>query len=295
MFTLFKKCLNQLEKHQNEFETSKSEIIGQREQISKEQEQLQVKQLDIEAREKAIQARIDRGVDGQLHLARKEIDAVLKDLRSQISNWEKQNKQNPEVHASLSTGQTGMFRRAATDALDKISTKYAIAQPKTNSSSKPAVNTKFPSIGNRVSVQSLQVEGEVVATHGQEVEVQVGGKRLRTGISDINVLAQQSETGKGGIYVGTQSASDQLTELNVVGCRVAEAIAKVDKFVDLALIGEKHQLRIIHGHGTGQLRRSISDFLDDHPMVVAIEQATPDHGGSGVTIIELKAPSIRPR
>ena len=287
--------LNQLEKHQNEFETSKSDIIGQREKISKEQEQLQVKQLDIEAREKAIQAKIDRGVDSQLHLARKEIDTVLKDLRSQISNWEKQNKQNPETHASLSTGQTGMFRLAATNALDKISTKYATAQPKTNSSSKPGVNTKSPSIGNRVSVQSLQVEGEVVATHGQEVEVQVGDKRLRTGISDINVLAQQSETGKGGIYVGTQSASSQLTELNVVGCRVDEAIAKVDKFVDLALIGEKHQLRIIHGHGTGQLRRAISDFLEDHPMVVAIEKATPDHGGSGVTTIELKAPSIRPQ
>jgi len=287
--------LNQLEKHQNEFEISQSEIIDQREQISRERKRLQVKQQDVEAREKAIQTEIKRGVNGQLNLARKEIDSVLKELRDQISDWKKQTNQETETRPHLSTGQTGNFRRSATDALDKISTKYTTTHHKTKSSTKPTVNSESPSIGNRVSVKSLQIEGEVVATHGQEVEIQVGGKRLRIRVSDINVLAQQSETGKGGVYVGTQSTPDQLTELNVIGCRVDEAIAKVDKFVDLALIGDEHQLRIIHGQGTGQLRRAIADFLKDHPMVVTIEKATPTHGGSGVTIIELKSSSIRPQ
>ena len=48
------------------------------------------------------------------------------------------------------------------------------------------------------------------------------------------------------------------------------------------------RLRVIHGHGTGQLRRAIAGLLDEHPQVAKFEAAAPEHGGRGVTVIELK-------
>jgi DNA mismatch repair protein MutS2 len=53
-------------------------------------------------------------------------------------------------------------------------------------------------------------------------------------------------------------------------------------------VTDLHTVRVIHGHGTGQLRRAIGEFLKTHPLVAHFEAASPEHGGSGVTVVELK-------
>jgi DNA mismatch repair protein MutS2 len=78
------------------------------------------------------------------------------------------------------------------------------------------------------------------------------------------------------------------TDLNVIGCSVDEALARADKFLDEALLAEQRTVRLIHGHGTGQLRRALADFLADHPLVQRFGPAAAEHGGSGVTLVELK-------
>jgi DNA mismatch repair protein MutS2 len=53
-------------------------------------------------------------------------------------------------------------------------------------------------------------------------------------------------------------------------------------------MGDQQVLRIVHGHGSGQLRRAIGEFLRNHPLVARYELAPQDQGGGGATIIELK-------
>ena len=79
-----------------------------------------------------------------------------------------------------------------------------------------------------------------------------------------------------------------LSELNVIGCTVDEALDRLDKFIDESTVSDQHELRIVHGHGTGQLRRAIADFLKDHPLVARISTAPQNQGGGGATIVELK-------
>ena len=69
---------------------------------------------------------------------------------------------------------------------------------------------------------------------------------------------------------------------------VPEAIERADKFLDQALLAEMHEIRLIHGHGTGQLRRALAEFLSDHPLVEKFALAPPNQGGGGVTVVELK-------
>jgi DNA mismatch repair protein MutS2 len=77
-------------------------------------------------------------------------------------------------------------------------------------------------------------------------------------------------------------------DLNVVGCRVDEALTRVERFLDASLLGDQRVVHLIHGHGTGQLRRALAGFLQQHPLVARFAAAPPEQGGGGVTVVELK-------
>ena len=79
-----------------------------------------------------------------------------------------------------------------------------------------------------------------------------------------------------------------LSELNVVGCTVDEALTRVERFLDESTVTDLQELRIVHGHGTGQLRRAITQFLSDHPLVAGVATAPQNQGGGGATIVTLK-------
>jgi DNA mismatch repair protein MutS2 len=88
--------------------------------------------------------------------------------------------------------------------------------------------------------------------------------------------------------VDLQPRASSLSELNVIGCTVDEALARAEKFLDDSTVTDQRTLRIIHGHGTGQLRRAFAEFLKEHPLVAKFETAPQDQGGGGVTVVELK-------
>ena len=63
---------------------------------------------------------------------------------------------------------------------------------------------------------------------------------------------------------------------------------RTEKFLDEAMLAELNSVRVIHGYGTGQLRRAIAGFLQSHPFVASVTAAPPEQGGGGVTVVELK-------
>jgi DNA mismatch repair protein MutS2 len=74
----------------------------------------------------------------------------------------------------------------------------------------------------------------------------------------------------------------------VIGCTVEEATQRVDKFLDNAALAGKAQVRVIHGHGTGALRRGLAAFLATHPLVERIHAEADERGGTAITVVELK-------
>jgi DNA mismatch repair protein MutS2 len=87
----------------------------------------------------------------------------------------------------------------------------------------------------------------------------------------------------------SQTDSKTTTELNLIGKTTDEAADLVDKFLDAAFLNGQRQLRIIHGHGTGALRRAVAELLTDHPHVERFVAAPQDQGGTGATIVELRS------
>jgi len=91
------------------------------------------------------------------------------------------------------------------------------------------------------------------------------------------------------VNITTYSVDQEVQdEINVRGLRAEEALSKVERFIDRALIVGLNHIRIIHGKGTGTLRELIGKFLDDHPMVKTYRLGNWNEGNAGVTVVELK-------
>jgi DNA mismatch repair protein MutS2 len=87
-----------------------------------------------------------------------------------------------------------------------------------------------------------------------------------------------------------RSASEEsiADEINLIGATVEEATERVDKFLDQAALARKVRIRIIHGHGTGALRKGLAEFLKSHPLVARQSFETEDRGGKAITVVELR-------
>jgi DNA mismatch repair protein MutS2 len=147
-------------------------------------------------------------------------------------------------------------------------------------------------VGARVVVPGFGMEGTVVAIQGAQAEIDVRGKRLRAPVKDLRVVAgatkADASAGRVRVAVDLKPREGLLSELNVVGCTVDEAVDRVSRFLDDTLVTDLREVRIVHGHGTGQLRRGLHAFLKDHPLVTRFHTAPPEQGGGGATIVELK-------
>jgi len=155
-------------------------------------------------------------------------------------------------------------------------------------------------VGDHVRLRSFGSVGIVDNVKGDEAEVRVKSLRFREKLENLE-LVEETTTAKreGGRFSKLRptsntalqlSSSDDIarSELNVIGQRADEAVDTVDKFLDAASVGGLSQLRIVHGHGTGALRRAIAELLKDHPHVARFAAAPQDQGGSGATVVELR-------
>jgi DNA mismatch repair protein MutS2 len=116
----------------------------------------------------------------------------------------------------------------------------------------------------------------------------VRGKRMRAKVKDLRAIGGPAPAANVRVNVDLQPREGSLSELNVIGQTVDEAITRLEKFLDETTVTDQHTIRIVHGHGTGQLRRAIAAFLKNHPLVANYKLAPQNEGGGGATIVELK-------
>ena len=144
-----------------------------------------------------------------------------------------------------------------------------------------------------MAVGAFGMEGVVQSVHDGSAEVDVRGKRLRAKIDELRVItagsAAPAQTARVRVNVDLQPrGGGSTTELNLIGNHVDEAMTRLERFLDESLITESKTLRIVHGYGTGQLRRAVAEFLKHHPLVASYGPAPDNQGAGGATIVELK-------
>ncbi len=148
--------------------------------------------------------------------------------------------------------------------------------------------------GDLVYLRKLRQKGQVLAKANNqgEVLVQAGIMKLTVKAKDLEPLmeekveAPQGKTGAGAI--GAAKAKSISAELDLRGKLVDEAIEEVEKYLDDAYLAGLGQISIIHGKGTGALRKAIRDLVSRHPFVAGARQGAHNEGGDGVTVITIK-------
>ena len=145
-------------------------------------------------------------------------------------------------------------------------------------------------VGDRVIVGGLGLEALVTSVHDGTADLDVRGKRMRASIRDLRVVASAGSQPPARISVNVELQPRETTpsDLNVIGCTVDEAITRAERFLDESLLTDQRVIRLIHGYGTGQLKRALTGFLQQHPLVARFATAPPEQGGGGVTVVELK-------
>ena len=143
-------------------------------------------------------------------------------------------------------------------------------------------------LGDYVKLDQLNYYGEIISINKEKVCVFANGMKMNTTTKEISHAQKQVEKkkkSKGYAKSGVKSFS---MEVNVIGMRVAEAIPIVDKYLDNALLAKVYRVRVIHGMGTGALRKGVHDYLKHNPRVESYTMGGQGEGGLGATVVTLK-------
>ncbi len=154
-------------------------------------------------------------------------------------------------------------------------------------------HVQAPDVGSTVKVRSLGKGGTVkTVLDGGRVEVTAGNITIRADVEDLDVLESippyKESSRKARIGIDVPVASPKW-EVNVIGLRVHEALPIIEKALDEALLGGLSSVSIVHGKGTGRLKKGVRDCLADHPLVRRFRSGAIEQGGEGVTVVELRS------
>lgn len=295
--------LTKIDDNLQKLETERKQLIKDRQQLTASRDQLTSDRRALEMREASFKEQMTSRLDTHVREAREEIDAVVHDLKSKASHLARATpKKAHGKHIGLSTGETGQLQTTATRAVSRIATKATTFKnlgefsdgSDTSDAGKFFTCAKPPRIGEAVIVRVLGIKGRMLSLHNGQAEVDVQGKRLQVRIQELRPMTQNENdltppvTPTGGVTLITNTTEGDLSDVNVIGCNVEEAQEIIEKHIDQAILRDQQRIRIIHGHGTGRLRRSIGDLLEKHSQIVRFTPAPPDQGGSGVTLVDLK-------
>jgi DNA mismatch repair protein MutS2 len=177
-------------------------------------------------------------------------------------------------------------RRRAQEAYHRLRAAEAeLAAPPASPSGAAA---EIPATGH-VRLRGLGISGRIVAEDAAMVTVQAGSLTVRVPRSEVEPVGAPAGRRPEGhpATVSVPSRYDVPRELHLLGQTTDEARAAVEKFLDDAVLAGHGTVRVVHGKGTGALRRAVEECLRQHALVRAFRSGSPAEGGAGATVVEL--------
>ena len=271
----------------SDLETSRATIRKEQEEIARYKKEI----TDLKAELKAKQQRLDERTDKIIKKANQEAAEILKEAKEYADETIKTMNKH-----GLSVKELEKQRTAVRDKINKSQEKLAVkaAPPKAH---KASDISEFKE-GIYVRILSMNLTGTVVGTPNTkgEVTVAVGSLTTKAKINNLEIITdykepEESKSGKSSTGQGRIKMSKSASispEINLLGCTVDEAVARLDKYLDDAYISKLSQVRIVHGKGTGALRAGITAYLKGIPYIKNFRLGEAGEGDAGVTIVEFK-------
>ncbi|MFR2993134.1 MAG: endonuclease MutS2 [Hominisplanchenecus sp.] len=285
-----------LTKQDEDFEDLLADLEQKRVTIEQERDQINSYKEEIrelKQRLESKQEKLDLSRDKILREANEQARNILQEAKdyadTTIRNFQKYGKA-AGVSAKDMEKERGKLREKMSTVDKKLSAKNAAPKK-----SHKQLTAKDLRIGDSIKVLSLNLKGTVSTLPDAKgnLFVQMGILRSQVNIRDLEKLDDTvitggnfSKTGSGKIKM-SKSASVS-TEINLLGKTVDEAIMELDKYLDDAYIAHLPSVRIVHGKGTGALRKGVHNYLRRQKHVKSYRLGEFGEGDAGVTIVEFK-------
>jgi DNA mismatch repair protein MutS2 len=147
-------------------------------------------------------------------------------------------------------------------------------------------------VGAHAKHRGLGIEGRVASLKGKTAILETSpGRRAEVSIDELEPVSQKqpTETRLAGGRVRVKAEFREIdSELNLIGRASDDVEFEIHRFVESALASGYRFIRLVHGHGTGRLKKAVRDILRDHPNIASIEDAPQAQGGAGATVVVLR-------
>lgn len=275
----FEDVISTLEENRITIEKERMEIAKYKEEIGALKEKLESKQEKLDQQKARILQEANEEAHAILREAKEYADQTMK-------NFHKFGKNN------ISVKEMEAERQRLRQKMTKVEKNISIKEPKTTGTLKPS----DLHLGDGVKVLSLNLKGTVSTLPDSKgfLFVQMGIMRSKIHISDLALLKEEAvitaphmqKTSSGKIRMSKSSSIG--IEINLLGKTVDEAIAELDKYLDDAYLAHMPSVRIVHGKGTGALRKGVHNYLRKVKYVSSFRLGEFGEGDAGVTIVEFK-------
>lgn len=250
---------------ENDYEEAEK-VLAESEQLK---EDLEKQWLLFDQKREALYQKAEKKAEKALKNARDEAEQIVATIREMKHG------------ATLKEHEWIEARKLFDEAQPNLSTKKA---PK---SSKQSNSTTELKVGDEVIVATLNQNGTIIDQPGKnEYQIQVGMMKIKAKRKDLQFIKRDEPVVEKTMTTVKGSNSHVKTELDLRGERYEDALRELEKYVDDALLAGYPNVSIIHGKGTGALRKGVQEFAKKHRHISNQRAGSMNEGGSGVTILE---------
>lgn len=266
------KNLESLQRRLNEQEAA---FEDERRQIEEEKQLLRKKNAELEEHRAKVQREANAEAVVLLEKARKQVQEVgdeLKELRKQ-----------DHLQASVALSD---LRKDLDQSLDKVKVKKKVATAVNNE----PLNINKIKPGDEIFLTNYNMNATVLAVHTDKktIDVQAGIIKSTVNLNEVSKAKKVRQSKPVTKKRGSMKIKTVRSEIDLRGMTVDEALAAVDRFIDDAYLNNLNQVHIIHGKGTGALRKAIKEKLSSSKYIKQFYYAPANEGGDGATIAILK-------
>jgi len=280
--------LSRLDAQARALEADRIRLERERRTFNETNAALSQREKSLAEREEVFKKRLNERLDDRLRQARRDVDAVIGQLKEKSEAL----AEKASLRAAINTGESGAAKAGARAEIDRIVEGLRHPAVPGSDPEPRGAEGSDPVVGALVTVGGLGLEGTIVSIDGNRVEIDVRGKRIQAKVKELRVIGKGNPAapvaGKVRVNVDLKPREGMLSEVVVIGMTVEEAVDRVSRFLDDTMVTDVNQIRIVHGHGTGALRKGVQAFLKTHPLVEKHYPAPDNQGGGGATIVELK-------
>lgn len=263
--------LAELERETREYRRLREEAARKLEELAKEAEALRRRAEEEERKRERLLLEARQEARSLVRRAQAEVKAIVRELRARL---DEEGRRAADRVAQKAQEELRRLVPEAEEPVQVANAPMATAEP-----------------GQWVWVPRLGQQGQILALHGnREAEVLVGSMKLRLPTAELEALAEPGPERKAAKTAGSvfvQADTQISPSIMVRGLTAEEAVARVDKYLDEAVLAGLSTVVVIHGKGEGILRRVIHEYLKNHPRVKDYRLGNPGEGGAGVTVVSL--------